>query len=207
MRIHCHSWSTREYLVSVEICESNKIFTTLFGPMASAYAKSLKLQLSQPMVKSICESVDIDRFIDFSTKVRFNGIMTTSGFAIFSTSSRFSHSCLPNCYWEPFNVSTLVTRTIRPIKKGEELTICYNEEFTLNPTYQRRVKYLTSKEFLCNCERCSAIGDTTRRFSCTSSSTCSGYFCVCQPTAEDKPYLLLCSKCGVKPTPVWKQSC
>ena len=76
------------------------------------------------------------------------------GLAIFKYASRINHSCKPNVVLS-FNQEKKMkeVRTARPIRKGEELTMCYID--SLN-TMEQRSKLLSSKyNFTCKCEICS----------------------------------------------------
>lgn len=64
--------------------------------------------------------------------------------------SFFNHSCAPNL----FNCSSSgkkVCITIRPIKKGEQLFICYKKDL---PTRERQEILLGKWGFLCKCGKC-----------------------------------------------------
>ncbi|KAG1668123.1 hypothetical protein FOA52_003910 [Chlamydomonas sp. UWO 241] len=89
-----------------------------------------------------------------------------------------------------------VIRTIMDVAAGEELTIDYTQEVVaLQPVHVRRAALLRDKEFLCECPRCSAHGDDTRRFPCQAKE-CGGHHLVHQPTDADEASLLPCSCCG-----------
>lgn len=108
-----------------------------------------------------------------------------------------SHSCKPNCVWitTPDGKAKEI-RAIAPIEEGEELTVDYVGQI-LCPVPERRQELLASKSFLCECDRCAAQCDDTRRFKCIelSKSNCSGVHLVHQALVTDTPDFLPCSKC------------
>jgi len=67
----------------------------------------------------------------------------------------FNHSCVPNCgvYRDGERARVLA---IRPVKKGEELTIHYLDELQTLPTALRRPFLKGRFGFECDCERCEA---------------------------------------------------
>ena len=76
---------------------------------------------------------------------------------ITSSNSYFNHSCLPNCCRFNANasgelLSSISIRTLRPIKKGEELTISYSG---IKFPYPKRQEHLLYGYFFrCRCRRC-----------------------------------------------------
>lgn len=71
---------------------------------------------------------------------------------LFVVTSRFNHSCLPNCKVPDDGVEKdqLQLYATKAIKTGEELTFCYNTDFELR-TAQDRAKRLG---FQCGCKAC-----------------------------------------------------
>lgn len=92
----------------------------------------------------------------------------------------------------------VVVQAITPIKTGEELSYVYNQGMTPRPIHERRQFYLNEYDFVCNCPRCTALGDDTRQFDCFDK-TCSGRHYACQPTSDAVPYLLPCNVCSQSP--------
>jgi len=74
--------------------------------------------------------------------------------------SRLNHSCLPNAAWRQehnyFRVFAL-----RPISKGEEITVCYNQDFFWMIAVQRKALQDHIYKFSCDCKAC----DTNTEFS------------------------------------------
>ncbi|XP_065842182.1 N-lysine methyltransferase SMYD2-like [Oscarella lobularis] len=83
------------------------------------------------------------------------GVIDGAATSMFSKFSLFNHSCCPNVYVS--NVGkTMRARAIRPIRKGEELTINYVPNLMLGTMEYRqeriRVRYL----FDCKCSACTS---------------------------------------------------
>ncbi|CAE7625124.1 Smyd3 [Symbiodinium sp. CCMP2456] len=98
------------------------------------------------------------------------GILVTEmnifpGGRVFWTMSRINHSCAPNCVFTNAP-GRWGLRTLRPIRKGEELTISYLGEELLLPTGQRRWLLWRSKCFICQCSRCTGSEDPLRDRAC-----------------------------------------
>eukprot|EP01060_Flectonema_neradi_P006795 TRINITY_DN14648_c0_g1_i2.p1 TRINITY_DN14648_c0_g1~~TRINITY_DN14648_c0_g1_i2.p1 ORF type:complete len:384 (+),score=54.10 TRINITY_DN14648_c0_g1_i2:53-1204(+) len=72
-------------------------------------------------------------------------------FAMFLRTSRMNHSCSPNCFYH-FTNRTVYIRSQRDIKKGEELTISYCNEYQTRVDRQQHLK--KNYHFTCNCTRC-----------------------------------------------------
>ncbi|KAF8057429.1 hypothetical protein FPV67DRAFT_1430060 [Lyophyllum atratum] len=74
--------------------------------------------------------------------------------AVFLNTSRCNHSCGPNARWE-WDTATfsLYLSAVRPIKKGEEITIQYTS--CTRPRHERHTTLRTLYGFKCNCTYCS----------------------------------------------------
>jgi len=75
------------------------------------------------------------------------------GHGLYPQASFFNHACRPNSVVS-FLDSSLVVRTIAPIKAGEEVTIAYVELYA--PRDVRRQQLQAKKGFHCECRRCAA---------------------------------------------------
>ncbi|KAL5397101.1 hypothetical protein PMIN02_002610 [Paraphaeosphaeria minitans] len=73
--------------------------------------------------------------------------------AVFPETSRLNHDCAPNAqyYLEP-TLLTHFVHIIRPVKKGEEITISYTSPLDL--TYMRQHHLEQGFHFRCTCARC-----------------------------------------------------
>ncbi|KAL3906386.1 MAG: hypothetical protein SGILL_009291 [Bacillariaceae sp.] len=134
-----------------------------------------------------------------------HGPGTNYGHGLFEIACKMNHSCRPNCVWFTTKEGTCKeVRAIAVIEEGEELTVDYVGN-VLDPTPQRREDLLQTKGFVCECDRCAAKHDDTRRFKCiatrlTSAKKCMGFHFLVQPTYSSSPSLLDCCCCGTKAT-------
>ena len=145
------------------------------------------------------------------------GIGDDDGYAVFAEITRFAHSCDANCTYM-FSGKSCLCYTNRSVKAGEELTVAYIEGREVEPTHERRHKYLEAKEFTCHCPRCDALGDDTRQFDC-SNPACKGVMMACQPINKKEvrftgapydgveyvePHLLPCNVCHNVPSATYQ---
>ena len=114
---------------------------------------------------------------------------------VYAEITRFAHSCASNCQYTLRGMS-IFCYARRDIKAGEELAISYNSPRDLDPTHERRLRYLEVKEFTCHCPRCDAFGDDTRQFDCFDPK-CKGVMMVCQPLSQKEPRVTHVSYDGV----------
>jgi hypothetical protein len=179
--------------LSVE--DQNKVLE-LYGPMDGYRAADYRL-LIQPIVKHTKWSIaETDLFVKLSMIIMYTSFGgTDSKTKLFHTFARFTHSCQPNCRLR-FEGIHGVCQSLTNINEGDELTVTYNNEMDSEPTYARRAYYQISKDFLCDCPRCTALGDDTRQFNC-SDKKCPGRHYACQPTSDAVPYLLPCVVCNL----------
>ena len=83
------------------------------------------------------------------------------GGAVYAKLSRFNHSCAPNCTWHfapPGSADSPVSVTvkaIRPIKKGDEATVCYLDASGGRDARRRRL--WAEYRFACECDRCQRL--------------------------------------------------
>lgn len=76
------------------------------------------------------------------------------GVGLYRGANLFNHSCVPNCV-AIFEGLDIQIRTIRPVSKDEELTICYID---VNGTSAEREHMLEKQYgFTCGCELCSPL--------------------------------------------------
>ncbi|XP_031628450.1 SET and MYND domain-containing protein DDB_G0273589-like [Contarinia nasturtii] len=67
--------------------------------------------------------------------------------------SYFNHSCAPNAYITSQNGSTVCV-SVRPIRKGEELCVAYDEHVLLEEKAERQQMIQEKFKFQCKCKRC-----------------------------------------------------
>lgn len=130
----------------------------------------LQMQAAAEQVVSLLPSVveahggaDVaaTRMIDFMCMINANAhqlshgdgneMRLPMGLGLYPLLSKFNHSCYPNCVFA--NMGNVVAlRTIRPVKKGEELCVNYVDLY--QTVWTRREELLESKKFWCQCLRC-----------------------------------------------------
>lgn len=107
------------------------------------------------------------------------------GMGVYPNAAMFNHSCAPNCIFlhgeksdqeHIFSKRTLLAiKTIRPIVRGEMLTIPYT---TLNSDiFSRKYDLLLTKSFYCQCNRCALTIDMPPPPRQSSSLSTSIYDC------------------------------
>jgi hypothetical protein len=143
----------------------------------------------------------IETLIKIAMIYAFNAFSVKGTRRVYEHCSRINHSCQANCRIDFPNgkKAYAVWTAVSPIKTGDEMTITYGAyRFDLKPTTLRCDYYMWSKEFLCECPRCCALGDDTRQFNC-SNADCSGRHFAAQSTSGSAAYLLPCFKCRTTP--------
>ncbi len=192
-------------------------FISLYGPTTGAVASNLRKFLNeQAKIRYGPEGhfktftpLEVEMMVKVLQVVRLNMFgKEGEDYRVYSEITRFSHSCASNCQYS-FKGQSIVCYARCSIKAGEELTISYNSLRDMEPTHERRHKYLEVKEFTCHCPRCDAMGDDTRQFECFDSA-CKGVMMVCQPINRKEvrvtnlpytgveyvePHLLPCTVC------------
>ena len=202
------SYSTFKNVLSTE---AKLKFSTLYGPTTGFWAEELR-KFANSMVKKNKEDMtvdDVEMFVKVGQVVRLNMFgVDEGGQAVFEELTRFAHSCAANCSYS-VKGKHMYSHATRHISAGEELTISYLSGRDIEPTHERRYKYLQTKEFTCHCSRCDALGDDTRQFDCVDPK-CKGVMMVCHPINDwenlnpamsytgveyVEPHLLPCTVC------------
>jgi len=75
--------------------------------------------------------------------------------------SRLNHSCIPNAAWEQENDHFRVFALCH-ISQGEEITVCYNENFFYMTTNLRKALQKHIYGFICDCKACDTSNDFSR---------------------------------------------
>jgi SET domain len=107
--------------------------------------------------------------------------------AIFLDLSRINHSCIPNAkYDENHDKEQLELYSVTRIRAGEEVTICYGQDFEFKTGVERNAHLRCLYGFTCKCRACAdpvfaALSDRRR------SMLKNDFFCGMQgmPTAPD----------------------
>lgn len=102
----------------------------------------------------------IDRLYDDIEK-ESGTFLNNEGVGLFPLQSLCSHSCIPNTESSfPHNNYVLSLVALRDIEPGEEITISYLDECSLNRSRHSRAKILRENHLLtCSCKRCEAEAD------------------------------------------------
>lgn len=88
------------------------------------------------------------------TKIDCNAYGSKERKILYLSASKLNHSCYPNCIWDIVG-ELLTIRTLRSVKKGDELTHCYYPKCMFEYDAEKR-KQITKSEgrFECNCCMC-----------------------------------------------------
>ncbi|KAF5378136.1 hypothetical protein D9615_007522 [Tricholomella constricta] len=103
--------------------------------------------------------------------------------AVFLNTSRCNHSCGPNARWEwDTNTFALYLSAVRPIQKGEEITINYIS--CTQPRHERHATLFALYNFTCACPSCALPSfDAIQHSDCTRLSLAQ--FWDTQPSFEE----------------------
>lgn len=192
------------------------LYTDMDCPHAAAVRNYLLQKYEQSQEEKRDDDIDkgifdrIEEFTQFAMVIRFNSVELNPpsedgsgpgadfGHGLFEIACRMNHSCKPNCVWiTSQDGKTKEVRAVKAIEEGDELTIDYVGE-ALEPTPARRKELMTTKGFVCQCDRCAAEHDDTRRFRCVAhqEAGCTGAHLIVQPDLTTEPILLPCDQCG-----------
>jgi len=121
---------------------------------------------------------ELDVCVDEAGDISYTGVPTETALkvwqiwltnaydqGIFLLLSRFNHSCQPNTeyFWNTdLEVWALDVRTVRQVRTGEELTVCYRS-FWPNTTRERQAMLRESYSFDCSCEGCDISEEELRK--------------------------------------------
>ena len=110
--------------------------------------------------------------------------------------STLNHSCIPNCS-TIFNPDhSLTIRAIRPILKGEELTLSYSPMFA--GRLERQRMFRKNWFFECSCLRCMDITDLGTHFDTHLCSSCASNVL---PVTLHEESAWKCKNCGLTSSP------
>lgn len=91
--------------------------------------------------------------------------LTTSSYLLGITNTYFNHSCAPNVFFYIDN-GHLIGKTVRPIKKGEHLMVCYDSISSNTKDRRIRMKNHSGYDFWCECKRCNDNDSDDRSIKC-----------------------------------------
>ncbi|KAI9255497.1 hypothetical protein BY458DRAFT_480508 [Sporodiniella umbellata] len=130
---------------------------------ASSDFKQAVGSASERILSELPESLQIPKCDMIALACRINnnahglgdqhGRNTDIAFGLFPLGALFfNHSCNPNTAFVGLPNGQLAFRTIRPVKKDEELVVSYIDVYSCRD--ERRQELLTTKHFWCKCKRC-----------------------------------------------------
>nr|XP_018904096.1 PREDICTED: protein msta-like [Bemisia tabaci] len=137
-----------------------------------------------------------------------NPLTQPASVAVYERASLFEHSCHPNCGKRFTDDNSLVIQTVKKIKAGDHLSICYTDP--LWGTLNRRHHLLETKFFLCKCPRCidpTELGTYYSAVSCPNKE-CDWYVLLDTEKDDLNPETLnwICKKCNSTRTTANAQS-
>jgi hypothetical protein len=183
-------------------------FLGLYFPSNGSTSTELYEHLLAASNKNHWEESRLDILFKISMIYSFNAFSVKGTRRVYEMCTRMNHSCLGNCRvdFPADDKDTAVWTAVSSIQAGDEMSITYGAcRYDMKPTSTRRGYYLSTKEFLCTCPRCTALGDDTRQFNCFDK-TCAGRHYVAQNTANGAVSMLLpCIKCDLTPSDQFTQ--
>jgi hypothetical protein len=186
--------------VEFESCEADMLNMIFHSDGLSASDREACLRGAQALRNGLPLEYHVSdtHITDFFCRVNTNshGLSYTTGppdrqfgLGLFPLCAIFNHSCYPNVVFLNEG-NRLVFRVIRPVQKGEELTVNYVGLY--QGRRQRRQELWVSKRFVCNCRRCSLTPNSMEEaehffndkfldgICCRGKKDCKGIY---QPTA------------------------
>lgn len=97
---------------------------------------------------NICKIMDANCFETITT--RNNNLISLKG--LYPVASFMNHCCVPNTMHNFNEKCHMIVKASLPIRKGQEITTTYTN--SIWPTTLRQNHLLTSKQFICTCNRC-----------------------------------------------------
>lgn len=162
-----------------------------------------RISLTSDSVLKLCAimKANAHTFIGEEVQYKESPISEKKGSALFSLASKVAHSCLPNVSYSS-KTGKLKYWAMRPITTGDQVTFAYINDLWSSPIRERRALLQFSKDFLCQCLRCSAPDDVR------ALPGCRGCGKLLRPyhggNVVDEPKWM-CADCGVRePTEVKK---
>ncbi|CAF4836224.1 unnamed protein product [Pieris macdunnoughi] len=129
--------------------------------------------------------------------IKHNGDSVFVAGAVFPTLALFNHSCDPSVV-RYFSGPYIIVRSVKNIKKGEEVAENYGPIFTMTSKEERQATLKDQYWFDCTCEPCQQnwprydqMNETYMRFRCDSGQPCPNVL----PVAHDCTEFMV--KCGL----------
>ena len=82
------------------------------------------------------------------------GVRREVGWGVSASVAMFNHRCAPNADWSIDADGCIVVRSVRPVRRGEELCLCYVDNAL--PRRERQARLREHFGFECQCEVCRA---------------------------------------------------
>ena len=134
--------------------EAQQQFLMLYRPDKIEPSESVAL-LAQHLFLSDDQALKLEHLLQTWKYNCFEHSDDPLGFSAYFLPSFLSHSCAPNAIWFESPAEGFVVRARRSIQAGDEITISYIPENHLCRDSSERRKFLEStKNFKCECERC-----------------------------------------------------
>eukprot|EP00918_Siedleckia_nematoides_P076827 GHVU01167905.1.p1 GENE.GHVU01167905.1~~GHVU01167905.1.p1 ORF type:complete len:385 (+),score=43.35 GHVU01167905.1:221-1375(+) len=118
-------------------------------------------------VRGWCSDDELRPFAHFVCVMRtksFSKSVQEDAFALYPDAMYANHSCEPNVSYRSIG-GRLCYIALRPVKKGEEITMTYIEGLFAGTVYRREV-IQRRYGFTCGCPRCASAADGSRQLTC-----------------------------------------
>ncbi|EGC39563.1 hypothetical protein DICPUDRAFT_86015 [Dictyostelium purpureum] len=132
----------------------SKLFDQVYLIVKSENSELSSIFNKEEYLEVVC-SIFVNSFAGLSNN--FNRTPISNGY--FYKAALLNHSCEPNTFFSIQN-STLEMRVVKDINKGEQIFDSYVD--LLLPTIERQKILLKSKNFVCDCSRCTDITENSR---------------------------------------------
>lgn len=102
----------------------------------------------EKIMDATCKIMDANSFETIA--IRNGNSISLKG--LYPVAAFMNHCCIPNTMHNFNKKLQMVVKASLPIRKGQEITTTYTH--SMWPTPLRQNHLLTSKQFLCTCDRC-----------------------------------------------------
>ncbi|ORX85772.1 SET domain-containing protein [Anaeromyces robustus] len=114
----------------------------------SPILQSLKINTDSTRIAHLMNIIDCNMLYIFQPFSEY------FAYGLYINASKFEHDCNPNCMLL-YNGNELHIRSIRPIKKGENITFSY---ISINLPYsERKIRLKNIYNYECQCDRCMEV--------------------------------------------------
>lgn len=102
----------------------------------------------EQIMKTTCKIMDANAFE--TTTNRCGNLVSLRG--LYPVAAFMNHCCVPNTMFNYNKNLQMIVKASLPIYKGQEITTTYT--YLIWPTSIRQQHLVTSKQFICTCNRC-----------------------------------------------------